>query len=176
MCLFAACENDVQKIISLEEASKLPTQRTVDAEILYSDSARLKAKINAPLLEYYKNDNPYTEFKKGVKVIFYDQEMKPETQMSANYAIKREKENVVDARNNVVVTNVNGDELNTEHLIWDQPNDKITSDAFVKIIRKKQGDIIIGEGLVSNQSFTKYHLLKVKGTFNMKDAADSLKN
>ena len=172
----AGCKSDVQKIISIEQASKLPTQRTVDAEILYSDSGFIKAKVNAPLLEYYRTDNPYTEFKKGVKVVFYDSKLNPETNMSANYAIKKEKENLVDARNNVVVTNVNGDELNTEHLIWEEQKDRISSDAFVKITRKKQGDVIIGDGLESNQSFTKYKILKVKGIFSLKDSPDSTQN
>jgi LPS export ABC transporter protein LptC len=171
-----ACKNDVQKIISIEQASNLPAQRITDAEILYSDSGFIKAKVNAPIMEYYRTDNPYTEFKKGVKVVFYDKDMKPETQMSANYAIKKEKENLVDARNNVIVTNINGDQLNTEHLIWEENKDKIRSDAFVKITRKTKGDVIIGNGLESNQSFTKYHILKVKGVFSLKDSPDSLKN
>lgn len=164
---FIACENDPTIVKNIGSNSKLPAQKIINAEILYSDSGIVKAKINAPLLEYYSGDNPYTEFKKGLKMVLLDKDKKPETQMKANYAIKNEKENIIEAKNDVVVKNERGETLNTEHLIWDEGKDLIKSDAFVKITTPDK--IIMGDGLESNQSFTKYKILKIKGTINLKD-------
>ena len=119
------------------------------------------------MLEYYSGEKPYTEFKKGIKVVFLDKDKKPETNMQADYAIKSEKEGVVEAKNNVIVKNNRNETLNTEHLIWDETKDLIKSDAFVKITTPDK--IIMGDGLESNQSFTKYKILKIKGTINLKD-------
>lgn len=163
----AACENNVKKVKQLTQKTKEPIQRVINAEIIYSDSAQVKMKINGPIMEHYAGDNAYIEFKKGAIAVFYDKNLKEETRMSAKYVIKKQKENIIDAKNNVVVINEKGEQLNTEHIIWDQPHDKITSDAFVKIRTKDQ--IIFGEGLESNQSFTKYHIIKPKGIININD-------
>ena len=73
----------------------------------------------------------------------------------------------MEAKRNVVVVNEKGEKLNTEHLIWEEEGDRITSDAFVKITTADE--ILMGEGLESNQSFTKYRIKKIKGTIRLKD-------
>jgi LPS export ABC transporter protein LptC len=55
---------------------------------------------------------------------------------------------ILEAKNDVVVINENGEKLNTEQLFWDQKEQKITSNTFVKITRKTE--IIMGDGLESN--------------------------
>ncbi len=164
---FIACENDPTIVKNIGTIAKLPAQSIINAEILYSDSGVVRAKINAPLLEYYSGEKPYTEFKKGLNMVLLNKDKKPETQMKANYAIKNEKDNIIEAKNDVVVKNDRGETLNTEHLIWDEGKDLIKSDAFVKITTPDK--IIMGDGLESNQSFTKYKILKIKGTINLKD-------
>ncbi len=159
------CSNSKQEVDAIVKKENQVLQRVIDAEIIYSDSAKVRVKINAPILEYYGGEKPYTEFKKGIIAVFFDENQREDTRMSAKYAIKRGLQNVVEARNNVIVINKNGDQLNTEQIIWDQPQDKITSNAFVKIRTKDQ--VIYGEGLESNQSFTNYHILRPKGFINL---------
>jgi hypothetical protein len=54
-----------------------------------------------------------------------------------------------------------------EHLIWDRAENKIYSNEFVKITT--DDEIIMGEGFESNEQFTKYRILKPKGTITKED-------
>ncbi len=173
--LFSACVNDTATVNAINKHNKEALNHIINAEIIYSDSGHVKAKITAPIIEDFDGNKPYTEFKKGIIAIMYDDDLKETTRMSAKYAIKPNKKNYVEARNNVIVINEKGDQLNTEHIIWDEQQDRITSDAFVKIRTKDQ--IIFGQGLESNQSFSKYHILRPTGFINLnmdnKDNTDS---
>jgi LPS export ABC transporter protein LptC len=101
----------------------------------------------------------------GVKVEFFDKEMKPSTTMTARRAIKREKAQQMEAFGNVEVVNAKGEKLNTEHLVWNEITKKISSDEFVKITTSDK--IIYGKGFESNQDFTSYRIFKITGTINI---------
>ena len=73
----------------------------------------------------------------------------------------------MEAKEDVVVTNIKGEKLNTEQLVWDQKSGKITSDVFVKITTEDQ--VLMGEGLIANEDFTNYRILKPRGTISIAD-------
>jgi LPS export ABC transporter protein LptC len=64
---------------------------------------------------------------------------------------------------NVRMTNVNGDVVLTDELIWDQAMHRMYSDAFIHI--EKQGRIIEGYGYESNERLTTYELRQVEAIF-----------
>ena len=68
-------------------------------------------------------------------------------------------------QDSVVLINTKGEKLNTEELIWKRNQHKIFTDKFVKITRKDE--IIMGEGLVSNEEFTRYTIKDIQGTINI---------
>jgi hypothetical protein len=70
------------------------------------------------------------------------------------------------ARNDVVVINKKGEKLNTEELIWDEQREQIYSNAFVKITT--DDEIIMGNGLESNQTFTDYTVKHITGSIKVK--------
>ena len=164
--LFNACENDLEKVSLITSYENLPSETAQKVEILYSDSAKIKLKLTAPVLNHYPGDNPYIEFPKGVDALLYGSNGKVETHLKANYAIRYEKSNMMEAKNNVVVFNSKGEQLNSEQLFWDEKKELIYSDVFVKITTKDE--IIVGEGLESNQDFSKYTFKKIKGTIQIK--------
>lgn len=143
-----------------------PIQEVKDIEIIYSDSAMVQTKINAPVLNRYESDNPYIEFTKGLKAEFYDDHMVVKSHLTADYGIRYEKLQSMEAKKNVVVINEKGDQLNTEHLIWDEKTAKLYSDDFVKITTADE--VLYGNGFVSNQDFTKWKIYKLKGTIPLK--------
>ena len=73
----------------------------------------------------------------------------------------------MEAKYDVVIVNSEGERLNTEHLIWDRKNQRIYSNVFVTITT--EDEVIMGEGFESNESFTKYKILKPKGTISQED-------
>lgn len=164
--VFQACENDIEVVNLITSRKIIPSESGKNVLIVYSDSARIKMKLNAAQLDHYDGENAYVEFPKGINVFFYNNKNKLESNLKANYAIRYEKSNMMEAKNNVVVINDKGEKLNTEHLFWDEKKELIYSDVFVKITTKDE--IIMGEGLESNQDFSKYKFKKIKGTISVK--------
>lgn len=162
-----SCQNDMQTINQVAAVNTLPSEVMKDAEILYSDSAKVKMKLIAKVLNRYAGEKPYIEMPNGLQMFFYDDSMKVNSQMKGDYGIRYEQEGKMEAKRNVEVINIKGEKLNTEHLIWDESKDSIYTKAFVKITTKDE--VIFGNGLESNQDFTKYRIKKIKGMVNVKD-------
>lgn len=167
MVLLTSCSNDLQEVKRVANDVIVPISTTMNVEMTYSDSARLRARINAPMRESFVGEDAKVIFKKGIKVQFYDAAGNLESKMVANYAISLTKEDRMEARNNVVVENTSGDKLETEHLIWDQKADRIYSDVFTRITSPDR--VIFGDGFESNQDFSKYRIRKVRGVIDLKE-------
>jgi LPS export ABC transporter protein LptC len=160
-----SCENDLNKVKLYSKGEITPQESAKNIKIFYSDSARLQVEITAPVLNHYESENPYIEMPKGLKAIFYDDKLEVKSKLEADYGIRYEKEQRMEARKNVTVINQKGEKLNTEHLIWDERKEKLTSDEFVKITT--DDEIIYGNGFEANQDFTKYKIFNIKGTISL---------
>ena len=138
-----------------------------DVEMIISDSGNVIAYMTTKQLDRYNIERPYIEMPKGVKVLFYDSLKRVNASLSANYAINYENEKVMDVRSNVIVVNVKGQVLNTEHLVWNQKTKRIYSDVFVKVTT--QDEIIKGTGLDADEQFDKWKITHVTGTIMVKN-------
>ena len=163
--LLSSCVNDIEKVKLLSGHKVEPFESASNIRMLQSDSARLQVELSAPELNRYETENPYIEMPKGFKSTFYDNNMNVKSKITANYGVRYEHEQKMEARKNVVVVNQKGDVLNTEHLIWDERTEKLRSDEFVKITTKDQ--IIFGNGFEANQDFSKYKIFNIKGTITV---------
>jgi len=170
--IICSCENDVKEITLLTNNEKIPTSKGKNVEFIYSEKSNVKIKIIAPLMEEYGEENKYIEMTEGVKVLFYDSLLNVASTLTSNYAVHKVSENIMEAKDDVVVINNDGEILNTEHLIWIEDSGKIYTEEFVKITT--QDEIIMGEGLEANQDFTHWKIFKIKGTINIKEESDSL--
>lgn len=162
--IFASCETQKADLSKMKIYDG-PTLKAFNIELYYSDSAKLKVKMTAPLQLEYENGNQ--DFPKGIKVIFYDAEMKENTQITSNKAKYIKQENRYVAYSNVIVKNLKKNEqLNTEELNWTPINRKIYTDKFVTITT--DDEILKGEGMTASQDFNTYQLKKPTGKFKVK--------
>jgi len=159
------CENDIEKVKLVTSKDRTPVEHATGLNIVYSDSSEMKVRVVAKLMNRYQGEDPYTEMPEGVKVEFFDKDLKPSTTMTAKRAVKREKAQQMEAFGNVEVVNAKGEKLNTEHLVWNEITKKISSEEFVKITTPDK--IIYGKGFESNQDFTSYRIFKITGTINI---------
>lgn len=166
------CENKMEKVKLLTQNAEMPVEESEKVRLIYSDSGLSKMVIEASKLERFSGENPYTEFNEGIHVIFYDKSGNIESELTADYAIDYEKVNVMEAKGNVVVINVNGDQLNTEYLIWHESDKLIKSDEFVKITTNDE--IIYGDGLEANEDFTQYRIKNIKGIITIKEEDEEI--
>lgn len=109
----------------------------------------------------------YTICDSGVKITFFDEFGKVESKLRANYAELYEDQGYAEATGDVVVENNEGDRLNTEKLYWDQERDELWTDRFVRITTPEE--IIMGDSMVSNTSFTNYRIYKIRGTITLEE-------
>jgi len=161
-----SCENDlrdVEKVLANQTMD--PVEISTGVEIIYSDSAIVKAKIITPELRIYRTAKPYSEMKKGLTSIFYDKNQQETSRIIADYGIRRESENTIELRDNVVATTREGKIFKSDELIWDSQTHKFYSNKLVSIITPTQ--VIHGTKFWANQNFTYYEIQQSTGDFNM---------
>lgn len=162
------CKSDIKKIQIYGEIDTLPEMIAKDIEFIRSDSGFVQALLTSPLMNKYSGKKPYVEFPDGFKVQFFDSLLNVKSVITAKYGINHEQKKRMEAFKDVVVINNERNEtLNTEHLIWDKSKKKIFSDVAIKITTKDE--VIYGEGLESDETFSKYEILKPTGVLKLKE-------
>jgi len=115
-------EDDLKKAATISSKKIVFTKdRSLKVEIVFSDSAIVKAKGNAPILDQVSpsSGSKYQEMPEGVNITFFDPMQKITGTLVSDYAIRKETEQLTIFRKNVVVVR---DDMtfNTEELTWDQ--------------------------------------------------------
>lgn len=139
-----------------------PDIEVTNVETLYSDSASVRVKMNAPLqLEFHNGDR---DFPKGVKMNFFNEKGENSAQLTANKGKFNKAQNLYTAIGNVEVKNLlEKKKLTTEELNWSVDKKQIYTDKFVTIETDKE--ILKGTGLEATQDFSHYKILKPSGIF-----------
>ncbi len=146
----------------------LPSLTARDGETVYTDSGKLQLILSAPLMESYKKTNePYSEFKSGIRVRFYDGHKEPVASVTAKYAKFTDNKDLWELQDSVVAINEAGEKLETELLYWDQKKNLIYTDRFVKITTEDQ--IVQGYGLESDPRLTKRKIKNLSATIYVND-------
>jgi LPS export ABC transporter protein LptC len=167
MAILTGCENDLKDLrrISAKEVNQ-QGERYTGVDVIYSDSAKVKAHMTAPVMINYKVKNPYTEMPKGVKVIFYDNNLNVSSTITSNYAVRRETEKVIELRNNVVGTNIKGDTFMSDELIWDETTKQIHSNKLVHV-KMADGSITDGTSFISDENLNHWTMTGGTGIFHV---------
>lgn len=163
--LLISCDSEMA-----EEAEKTIYQgplRTLDnAEIIHSDSARLKARILAD--KVYNMQNGDREAPEGMFITFYEKDGSKSSTLKADYAYYTEENKIWHAQGNVIVHNIENQEtLKTEELFWDPQSGDVSTEKFVKI--ETPEEVITGTGLVAKQDFSTWSLKQPEGIFVIED-------
>jgi LPS export ABC transporter protein LptC len=162
---FSACKNDLDAAKQITSKANVNIERGKDVEIIYSSAGENKIKAYAKTVLRFNTEKPYMEFIDGIKINFFGKYGSVETVMTAKHAMAQDGSSLMTARNNVVVTNVRGERLDTEELIWDESRKQIYSNAFVKITTNDE--ILLGNGMESNETFTDYTIKHITGTLKV---------
>lgn len=158
---FCSCENSEGAIKEWSQNKEL-TEEARDITTLFSQSGRMKAKLNAPLMLRKQTDSIFVEFPQTLHVDFYDSTGKKESQLDARYGKYYETANKVFLRDSVVVATVKGDTLRCPELWWNQNTGKFYTD---KLVRIKQADkqIFGGRGFEAEQDLSSYTIFQNTG-------------
>ncbi len=160
----SGCNNDMEEVQRMTMSDTLPDQQGINVKMIYTEYGNTVFELTSQEVQIYQDkEKPKTIFPKGLQIIFYDSLHQKTSTLTADYAIKLDRENRVIAKRNVVIKNLKKEEqLNTEELIWNQKTKKIYTDKFVTILTDNQ--VLYGEkGMEADENFNSWTINKLKG-------------
>jgi LPS export ABC transporter protein LptC len=170
VCGLSSCENDIEKINTFTSITDLPDASGQQYEIMYADSFRVKVRILAPEIQRFARiEEPYLKFPKGMTAYFYDDSLKIEAYIKAKDVVYFEKDQLWEAKNNVEARNLsNSNQINTEHMFWDEKKNLIYSHTRSRIVNT-DGTFYGENGFEAKQDLSWYKLKKSKGVVTLKN-------
>ena len=148
-----SCKGKLGEAAALD-LSETPVQVVENMFVVQTENSGLQMRAEAPLMEKYERDTvSYELFPKGFFVYGYTEEGLLETNITSDNArhLKyKDGRESWEAFGNVVVRNlIKQETMETDTLYWDQKNEKIFTDCYVKMY-SPQG-FMQGYGMESDQ-------------------------
>jgi len=162
-----SCESKIDTLKNTDILT-MPSITGRDFETIVTDSGKIQLIMRAPLMETFNNtEDPYSEFRSGMKILFYDGHDEPIASATGKYAKYLNKKKLWELKDSVVVINEAKEMLETELLFWDEDKDMIYTDRFVKITREDQ--TILGTGFESDSRLLSPVVKRVTATIFLPD-------
>jgi LPS export ABC transporter protein LptC len=169
--LFPSCSGKGKNLAdAISENDTLPSMNSLGVTTLISDSGITRYKIVTE--EWIINDKknpPYWAFEKGVYLEKFDTLFHIDASIKADTAYYYEKKKLWELRSNVQIQSQRGDKFETELLFWNEKEEKIFSDKYIRI--SQEDKIITGYGFESDQNLTEYQIKNTTGVFTVEDKA-----
>lgn len=174
----ASCNGDNKEVVVVAfDPETTYTLRTTDYATQFSDSGitRYRA-IAKEFLKFDKAKEPFSYFPEGIYVEKFDTLFNIEASLKADTAYNYEKKGLWKLIGNVRVENLEGKKFETSLLFWDQKEEKVYSDKYIRI--QEDDKIITGIGFESNQNMTQYKIFNSQGVFPVSESVttDSAQN
>jgi len=166
MFLSAACSSDKKDYLAkFKDRRAVPAMYTDSVTTLISDSGRIRYRIITEVWKIFdKVDDPYWYFPKKVYFERFNDSLKTESIVQCDTARYFSNRKVWELKKNVKLINLKGEKFETALLYWDQRQQRIYSDSFIRI--EQQDQVMTGYGFESNQTLTNYRIFKdIKATF-----------
>ena len=165
LLLTLACSGEPNEVVEVTfDPETTYTMKTTGVISLISDSGVTRYRANAKeWLVYGKAKEPYWYFPKGIYVEKFDSLFQTEASIEADTAYYYDKQGLFQFVGQVEVTSLQGEHFETEELFWNQKEDKVYSDCFIRI--EQEDKIITGVGFESNQNMTRYTIRESRGVF-----------
>ncbi len=165
LLLMLACSGEHKEVVDVVfDPETTYTMKTTGVVSLISDSGVTRYRANAKeWLVYGKAKEPYWFFPKGIYVEKFDSLFSTEASIQADTAFYYDKQGLFRFVGQVEVRSLQGERFDTEELFWNQKEDKVYSERFIRI--EQEDKIITGIGFESNQNMTRYIIKESRGVF-----------
>lgn len=165
LLLTLACSGEHKEVVEVTfDPETTYTMKTTGVISLISDSGVTRYRANAKeWLVYGKAKEPYWYFPEGIYVEKFDSLFHTEASIVADTAYYYDKQGLFRFVGQVEVKSLQGEHFETEELFWNQKEDKVYSDRFIRI--EQEDKIITGVGFESNQNMTRYTIRESRGVF-----------
>ncbi len=167
--LFMGCSSSHRQSVQvITDRAATPILAADSVTTLISDSGVVRYRISAPQWQIFDKAQPsYWEFAQGIYLEEFDEQLAVQASLRADYAKYLDQEEKWILTGRVIALNEQGEQFETEQLVWVQPEQRIFSDSAITITR--QASVIQGIGFESNQTMTRYTILNPTGFFPIED-------
>ncbi len=173
LLIAAACTDKAAKpprIDFLYVGNDHPVQETWEAQVVFSDSGRLKATVSAAHISQYTRQGSTEKKLDGrVRAELYDDQGSYSSTLTANRATIHAN-NDMEAFEKVVITSRDCTTVRTEYIKWTYQDQKVRSDKFVTI--KRPTETLSGHGFESDQNLKHYRIYKATAVMKVQDQPD----
>jgi LPS export ABC transporter protein LptC len=162
LMLCTGCEEKIKPAaLGGMSSASMPTQESWNTTVTFTDSGIVKAVLRAGHLAMFENSGT-TILDSNVHVDFFDEFGKHSSVLTSRAGKVDERTNNLEAAGNVVVTSDSGVVVRSEKMKWDNAQQKIFSDEFVRITSPKEQ--LQGRGFESDQNLRNYKIFNVTGS------------
>lgn len=154
-----------------ESLDAIMTEKSSNLTIVVTENGRRSYRFTTPLLEGYTlGRDPYREFRKGIKIITYqdDSLTTVNATLESNYAIYYENRKLWEAKGNVRIVKHDGTKVYTQQLFWNSTTKRIYSNVDTKIVTAD--DTHLTEGFDSDEDLVELNFRHWKGKVMMKES------
>lgn len=169
LVFLSSCQDTPRGIVSsFEEPDSIAIMSTYDVSTTISDSGRISYKIDADeWFVYSKRNPPFWAFEKGIYLEKYDTLMNIEATIKCDSAFYYNEMKLWKLIGNVNMTNPKGQRFYTDLMYWDQDENIIYSDAYIRVEQEDQ--VTEGIGFSSNQDLSVWQIRNTKGIYTVDD-------
>ena len=172
VAFFFYCEDSTSTLKQINRFNENPVGIAYDIQMTYTDSAKVKAILTAPVnLDYTHLSFKYSEFPDGLKIIFYNDQDKENT-VVANYGILYNQTKIVDLKGNVILFSHDGSRLETDQMYWDAEKEWLFTERPFDF--ENEDYDLEATRLDTNKEFSKFQTGKLRGTIAVEEQQDTL--
>ncbi len=172
LSLFTGCQKQVETPTLTASETQTDVERIEDVEIIYSDSAVIRIRLNGPVMLNHLNFNdPYQEFTDGIRVEFFNPFGMVTSVLTAKYAVRYQTRGLTYIRDEVVWKSIEGKTLETPELTWDEREKNVYTQKFAVVATST--DTVYSHGFQATQDFKNIKLNAIDGTMNVNEGTPS---
>ncbi len=157
-------------VVRKDKKTNFPNRSLIDANIIFSDSGKVTMNLRSPLIEEYSLiDTPYTLFKKGVEIDYFQEGSKKPGFFKADWGKLSDKTGIYEGRGNVIIITEKGDSIKSEQIFWNKDKKLIYSTKQVELIGNDGSKITAKNGIQATDDLEEYTLFNNEGYILMKE-------
>ena len=167
--LLFSCKREAP-VLSKKKKVDFPSRTLINANIISRDSGQISMNVRSPLIEEYALiDSPYTVFRKGVNLDYYQPGKEKPSYFQADWAKLSDATGIYEGRGNVIIVNEKGDSMKSEQLFWNKKKKTIYTSKKVYLISHEGDSLTAKNGLQGTDDLENYTLFNNHGYMYVDD-------
>lgn len=159
----ASCKDDAKSSVNFTyDRETVPTMTTDSVNMLISDSGVIRYRLIAKTWDIFEQaKDPHWFYPQGLYLEQFDSAFNVVVTVRADTAWNFTARKLWRLKGHVFVKNIVGETFSSDELFWNQQQQRIYSDKFVKIDRPDKGILQGKGGFEANQQMTEYEFRRV---------------